>query len=252
MTTLAGAFLADIIANPADDTPRLIFADWLEDNGEPERAEFIRCQVELAKGNGCDPRPLHNKPCRRCSMIARERELLVRHREEWFRLLSRRPGLGKKHPLRWWPVASNGEERLDRGSDCPVLSEAIEASPRRGFLAEIECSCADWMRWGPAIVREAPIENVRLADKEPTQYDRRDGGAGRPDRYQSATFWRWFEQGADEPPQYDLLPAPLWKVIHRHPDTNDYDGFWEFATKQIALTALSIGCRRWAREQPCP
>ncbi len=41
-------FLAAIIANPADDTPRLIYADWLDDQGEADRAEFIRCQVELA------------------------------------------------------------------------------------------------------------------------------------------------------------------------------------------------------------
>jgi uncharacterized protein (TIGR02996 family) len=27
-----------------DDTPRLIYADWLEDHGQPELAEFIRVQ----------------------------------------------------------------------------------------------------------------------------------------------------------------------------------------------------------------
>jgi uncharacterized protein (TIGR02996 family) len=32
------AFLRDILEHPDDDTPRLIFADWLEDNGDPERA----------------------------------------------------------------------------------------------------------------------------------------------------------------------------------------------------------------------
>lgn len=39
-------FLAAIIADPADDTKRLIYADWLEENGEGERAEFIRGQIE--------------------------------------------------------------------------------------------------------------------------------------------------------------------------------------------------------------
>jgi uncharacterized protein (TIGR02996 family) len=41
------AFLADIRANPDDDGVRLIYADWLEENGQPQRAEFIRVQVEL-------------------------------------------------------------------------------------------------------------------------------------------------------------------------------------------------------------
>lgn len=36
------AILAAIIANPADDTVRLIYADWLEENGDGVRAAFIR------------------------------------------------------------------------------------------------------------------------------------------------------------------------------------------------------------------
>lgn len=43
------AFLADILANPDDDTPRLIYADWLEEDGPNHRAELIRVQCELAK-----------------------------------------------------------------------------------------------------------------------------------------------------------------------------------------------------------
>jgi uncharacterized protein (TIGR02996 family) len=43
------AFLADICANPDDDTPRLVFADWLEDDGQSERAAFIRDQLAAHK-----------------------------------------------------------------------------------------------------------------------------------------------------------------------------------------------------------
>ena len=42
------AFLQDIKQNPDDNTPRLIFADWLEENGDPRR-EFVRVQCELAE-----------------------------------------------------------------------------------------------------------------------------------------------------------------------------------------------------------
>jgi uncharacterized protein (TIGR02996 family) len=38
--------LAAIRANPDDDAPRLVFADWLEENGEPDFAEFIRVEIE--------------------------------------------------------------------------------------------------------------------------------------------------------------------------------------------------------------
>jgi uncharacterized protein (TIGR02996 family) len=36
-----------ILADPADDTPRLVYADWLEENGRPEEAEFIRSECRL-------------------------------------------------------------------------------------------------------------------------------------------------------------------------------------------------------------
>src|SRR3954447_18033797 len=43
------ALLAAIRAAPDDDAPRLIYADWLDEHGQPERAEFIRVQCELAR-----------------------------------------------------------------------------------------------------------------------------------------------------------------------------------------------------------
>jgi uncharacterized protein (TIGR02996 family) len=43
------SFLAAIRADTEDDAPRLVFADWLEENGDPVRAEFIRVQSELAR-----------------------------------------------------------------------------------------------------------------------------------------------------------------------------------------------------------
>jgi uncharacterized protein (TIGR02996 family) len=42
------ALLAAILANPDDDTPRLVYADWLQERGDEERAEFIRIQCAIA------------------------------------------------------------------------------------------------------------------------------------------------------------------------------------------------------------
>jgi uncharacterized protein (TIGR02996 family) len=41
------AFIRGIAANLYDDAPRLAFADWLDEHGEHERAEYIRVQCEL-------------------------------------------------------------------------------------------------------------------------------------------------------------------------------------------------------------
>ena len=41
-------FLRAICENPDDDAPRLIYADWLDENGDSERAEFIRLQIGIS------------------------------------------------------------------------------------------------------------------------------------------------------------------------------------------------------------
>jgi uncharacterized protein (TIGR02996 family) len=43
------SLLAAVHASPKDDTVRLAYADWLEENGEPDYAEFIRWQVQNAE-----------------------------------------------------------------------------------------------------------------------------------------------------------------------------------------------------------
>ncbi len=45
------ALLRAVCENPDEDTPRLVFADWLQENGDEARAEFIRVQIALARGS---------------------------------------------------------------------------------------------------------------------------------------------------------------------------------------------------------
>jgi uncharacterized protein (TIGR02996 family) len=69
------AFLADIIDHPDDDNVRLIYADWLEDHGQADRAAFIRVACTLAK--------LDDDDSRREELGARHRDLLKKHEREW-------------------------------------------------------------------------------------------------------------------------------------------------------------------------
>jgi len=41
-------FVQEILADPTNDLLRLVFADFLEENGDQDRAEFIRLQIELS------------------------------------------------------------------------------------------------------------------------------------------------------------------------------------------------------------
>ena len=58
------SFMHAICAEPADDTARLVFADWLEENGHPARAGYIRHQVlhpldeKPNHGNNGEPLPV--------------------------------------------------------------------------------------------------------------------------------------------------------------------------------------------------
>jgi uncharacterized protein (TIGR02996 family) len=43
------ALLAAIVAQPDEDTPRLVYADWLEEHGDPKQAKFIRDSIIFAR-----------------------------------------------------------------------------------------------------------------------------------------------------------------------------------------------------------
>jgi uncharacterized protein (TIGR02996 family) len=48
-------FLAQLLAEPSANDTRLVYADWLEERGDPvsaAKAEFLRVTVELAAGRG--------------------------------------------------------------------------------------------------------------------------------------------------------------------------------------------------------
>jgi len=72
------ALLAAIAAHPDEDTPRLAYADWLDEHGSHTRAEFIRVQVEVARVETL-PRIILN---RHVDVFRRNQELIDNHRDE--------------------------------------------------------------------------------------------------------------------------------------------------------------------------
>ncbi len=69
------ALLRAVCEFPDDDTPRLVFADWLQEHGEEERAEFIRVQIEQTR---LKPESV---PWWKCE--SRARKLLKAHERQW-------------------------------------------------------------------------------------------------------------------------------------------------------------------------
>ena len=119
------AFLSDIIENPDDDAPRLIYADWLDDQDDPERAEFIRLQCRLARLQGDDPEQR--------ILAARQTDLLALHEAAW------RSSLPHLEGVAW------------------------EGDFKRGFIEDVCAdSVAEYLREAPAIFTAAPVRSVHL------------------------------------------------------------------------------------------
>lgn len=69
--------MKDILKNRDEDTPRLVFADWLQDHGERERGEFLLLQCQMAYTPEEDPAYPR--------LRLRERQLWHNHKEAWAR-----------------------------------------------------------------------------------------------------------------------------------------------------------------------
>ena len=142
--TAEAAFLADILADPSDDAPRLIFADWLEDGGRPERAELIRLQIARER----DPVIYHGflclpeSPCKGCR---RERHLE--------RVLA--------DAMDAEIAATMSHPAFRRGDVYPMLHLV------RGFVGQVEATCVAFLDGAGTLFGSCPVEEVWLADKRP-------------------------------------------------------------------------------------
>lgn len=133
------AFLAKILAEPDEDTHRLVFADWLEEYGhEPARAEFIRQQVATYQQAGTfwDLRGRTGKPTR-------------------FKDLCR---------IEPW-VYANAAEHVRNGTGYLQASASSSAVFwRRGFIEAVYCS---GVNLGPVLdeLKRHPIREVVLTNE---------------------------------------------------------------------------------------
>jgi uncharacterized protein (TIGR02996 family) len=80
------ALLRAVASAPDDDLPRLVFADWYDENGDPDRAVFVRAQVEFAR---------HWRAGEGLNDLARQqfRERWAEHQERWRAELPVLPGV---------------------------------------------------------------------------------------------------------------------------------------------------------------
>ena len=119
------SFLRSILDDPEDDAPRLVFADWLEEQGDAEnvaRAEFIRSQIERTKIPPTSPRAK--------ALRKRERELFPQYAAKWRANL---PEWARGH-----------------------------ADFRRGFVGKLRMTALRFVRHAKTLMAAVPLEAVRL------------------------------------------------------------------------------------------
>jgi uncharacterized protein (TIGR02996 family) len=127
------ALLRAIIAEPGEDLPRLVYADWLDEVEDSDRSELIRIQIKMAHG-ATD------------KLLATQQRLLglgggiCQLRRDWALPAAIRED---------WPHESGGWEW------------------HRGFPEVWHCPLALWQAHGTELRAAGPITQVLLIDREP-------------------------------------------------------------------------------------
>jgi uncharacterized protein (TIGR02996 family) len=264
--------LRRILECPEDDAPRLIYSDWLEEQGEDERARFIRFQIKVARWNCTfaqtteQPGWKHNcgtddKGFWLCQPIRSKcREMFEKHKCEWF---------GESLAILYME---------DEGEDADGQYEGLnKAFIGRGFVSSVSLTCEAFVG-GPCprcngsglsereyhgvvdndggcgrcggtgriegVARELfqrhPIVDVKLVDKKPRQADRLD---------YAGTSFDWWRHDTRNPPDSSDLPAVLFNFF-RGEQRHHYGSIIElieFDTEASANAAASCACVAYGR-----
>jgi uncharacterized protein (TIGR02996 family) len=230
-----------ILEDPLDDGPRLVLADYLEENGADLRARLIRSQVRLAQEVGWEeavgfadgdyppahwtPRQVHllrEAICCYDSLRLHHEPLLLRH-------------------VRW-------------------VTDCFQYRPswthwRRGFLHRLSLKLHELYLFGKSFFSFQPFLEVSLTDRAPGDPVR---PIGQPD---SRRFWTIYP-GAGIPvtearPHF-YLPSDLFNIIcHlcQIPPSSPTSTTMLFDSVAKAQLYLSVACVVWGRQQaglPCP
>lgn len=172
-----GDFLRAIIEQPDEDAPRLVYADWLDENagevpcpscvailspnsggcwpcracganewsergrapdGRRERAEFIRVQIEQERASPGD--------------YALERRFCVLFYNTRY-----------DYPMGWYPDGWNCH-RYNTAPDHLIAFTGNALIVRRGFGERVICSAEEWLKHADRLAQLHPLRRVRITD----------------------------------------------------------------------------------------
>lgn len=165
------AFIKAITENPQDDTPRLMYSDWLKERGDP-LGDFIEAQIRLHEVGDCNwfRKTAPNDPCswvwNRSDPLTGElydycSAYVENHEEDWLSILP------NKIKIKGWS---------------------------RGFPAHLAVDFRVWLDRSEDILAATPVLKVQMTGKQV-----------KPERKWDTAQFQWRGRIADE---YRYAPRP--------------------------------------------
>jgi uncharacterized protein (TIGR02996 family) len=221
--TAGDALLREVLEVPGDDTPRLVLADWLEEHGEPDRAEFIRVQVALARLAGEEG-----------ASVADD----CQYPRGWG------PGERALHRQARELFGRNGHWSVLRFPDEAPYGGWVYHAPewlhwRRGFLRTLVLPSRAFLDRARLLFAAHPVTEVRLSDREP--FDHAPRGK-----------WRWQSGYVPfEPARPDMIPMDLFRLLPRYGrDSHVYCWYDSEAGAHADLSAAAVRFGRTLNRLP--
>lgn len=221
--TIGQALYQDILDHPDDDALRLIYADWLADNGQEDRAKLIHTQLQMMS-SGTEGEFWTSS--------TEENRLLSNH-INWLLPLARAFGMNTR-PNRDLPGTYKGF-----GVDGGMTSNFGEVKWfwRAGFVHRIVCSLSSWLKAGRKVVKLTPMNYVGLRDCNP--------------HLPSTSEHIGWILGEENPRGYAChIPKRIWKFLRLGGDTAIVNfGVAKFYnTNQEAIEDLSRASLAYAKK----
>lgn len=212
--------LRAILENPAEDTPRLAYADWLKERGEPrghQRGDYVRYALSYDWHAAEDGNPYG-------------------------------ADAGEEYPLKFdvWPYQQwpDSVHRLLKLARRGPPTPGVRFRWRRGFVDRVELPCALFVECAKALFRAHPITRVVLTDVTPELDPPHDEPDGNPHILVGVDTEKDVLFGSRVPMElFDMLPGSVAGY--------DGDGLWPhkvFPTATHAAEALSCTCVNFGRE----
>jgi uncharacterized protein (TIGR02996 family) len=197
------ALLRAILADPCDEYLRLVFADWLDENGEGNRAALIRVQIELKRAPSEDLLAIEQR------LLGPSGSKFGQQRREWALSADLR---------KVWPTDIGGWEW-----HC-------------GFPEVWHCPLVVWETYGAELSNAGPIRRVELIDREP-HVSSSNLQASRWTWFRDDSGW------VQRPEDGCLLPAALFDLLEVYAlDFAMLDHCRSYPNRADALNAISDAC----------